>query len=329
MKRQKMTNKKLKVAAGHYHLFHRVAPTVAKAKGYFREEKLEVEISATGTDVKSLEALMKNEMDIIIDLKTPVALQARDRGEEVFLIGGFLNTYPGIFVGAKEIRSVTDLKGKKVGLREPNGVALTMSSMILKKAGMEPDGDVIFIPHTGASSFRSIAPKLDRGQIQARIAHKAYASDFKQAGYPILADLEEYLPNGYQLRAIAAKGSFLERNPETVVSFLAALIRGYRFMKNPKNHPEMMAIIKASELEFEQDMDQGMWAEEYPLIAGIPADGSINVAGLQVILDEEKIARRISPAMTVERIIRLEYVQKALQESTGGKASMVSGSIRQ
>ncbi|MBI4490680.1 MAG: ABC transporter substrate-binding protein [Deltaproteobacteria bacterium] len=307
-----MVERRLKVVAGHYHLFHRVAPTVAKAKGYFAQEGLEVNISATGTDLKSLKALIQDEIDIVIDLKTPVALQARDRGEEVFLIGGFLNTYPGIFVGAKEIRSVIDLKGKKVGLREPNGVALTMSSMILKKAGLEPDGDVIFIAHTGASSFRSIAPKLDRGEMQARIAHKAYANDFKQAGYPILADLEEYLPNGYQLRAIAAKGSFLDQNREAVVGFLRGIIRAYRFMKNPDNHPEMMGIIQRSDLEFEEDMDQSMWEEEYPLIPGIPADGSINVAGLQIILDEEKLVKRVSPAMTVDRILRLEYVEKAL-----------------
>ncbi len=307
-----MAYKKLKVSAGHYHLFHRVAPTVANAKGYFAKEGLDVEISATGTDVKSLQALVQGDIDIVIDLKTPVALPARDRGEEIFLIGGFLNTYPGIFVGAKEIRSVSDLKGKKIGLREPNGVVLTMSSMILKRAGMEPDGDVIFIAHTGASSFRSIAPKLDRGEIQARIAHKAYADEFKRAGYPILADLEGYLPNGYQLRAIAAKGSFLNQNREAVIGFLRGIIRAYRFMKNPDNHPEMMAIIRNSDLEFEEDMDQGMWEEEYPLIAGIPANGSINVAGLQIILDEEKLARRVSQAMTTDKILRLEYVERAL-----------------
>lgn len=303
---------KLKVAAGHYHLFHRVAPTVAKAKGYFEEEGLEVEISATGTDLKSLQALMEGRIDIVIDLKTPVALQARDRSEEVFLVGGFLNTYPGIFVGAKEIRSVAELKGKKVGLREPNGVTLTMSSMILKKAGLEPDGDVIFIAHTGASSFRSIASRLDQGEMQARIAHKAYATDFKQAGYPILADLEEYLPNGYQLRAIAVKGSFLDRNSEVVIGFLKGIIQAYRFMKNLDNHHEMMGIIQRSDLEFEADMDQGMWEEEYPLIAGIPVHGSINVAGLQIILDDEKLARRVSPAMTVDTILRLQYVERAL-----------------
>ncbi len=161
-----MANKKLKVAAGHYHLFHRVAPTVAQAMGYFAKEGLEVEVSAAGTDLKSLQALIRDEIDIVIDLKSPVALRARDQGERIFLIGGFLNTYPGIFVRAKEIRSIADLKGKKVELREPNGVTLTMSSMILKRAGLEPDGDVIFVAHTGASSFRSIAPRLDRGEMQ-------------------------------------------------------------------------------------------------------------------------------------------------------------------
>jgi NitT/TauT family transport system substrate-binding protein len=306
----------LRAAAGHYHLFHRVAPTVAQAKGYFSKRGVDAEISATGTDLKSLEALSRGEIDIVVDLKTPVALHARDRGEEVFLIGGFLNTYPGIFVGSKEIRSVGDLKGKRIGLREPNGVTLTMSSMILRKAGMEPDGDVVFIAHTGASSFRSIAPKLDKGEIQARIAHKAYAEEFKHAGYPILADLEDYLPNGYQLRAVAATGSFLQQNRDAVIGFLAGLIQAYRFMKKPANHAEMMAIIESSDLEFERDMDQRMWEEEYPLIPGIPADGSINVAGLQIILEEEKLARRLSQAMTVERIVRPKYVEVACRRAT-------------
>ena len=309
-----MSDRRLRVVAGHYHLFHRVAPTVARVKGYFAQEGLDVEVSATGTDLKSLQALIQGDIDIVIDLKTPVVLQARDRGEDVFLIGGFLNTYPGILIGAKEMHSVQDLKGKKIGLREPNGVQLTMCSMILKRAGLEPDGDVVFVAHTGASSFKSISPRLDRGEIQARIAHKAYANDFRQAGYPILADLEEYLPNGYQLRAIAVKGSFLDRSADAVVGFLRGLIRGYRFMKNPDNHPEMMEIIQKSDLEFEEDMDQGMWEEEYPLIPGIPTDGSISVAGLQIILDEEKLVKRISPGMTVDRILRLEYVNEALPD---------------
>ena len=120
-----MARVRLKVAAGHYHLFHRVAPTIAKHKGYFEAENLDVEISATGTDPKSLQALSAGDLDIVIDLKTPVALRGANQGADVVLIGGFLNTYPGILVGAKGIASVAQLKGKKIGTREPNGVQLT------------------------------------------------------------------------------------------------------------------------------------------------------------------------------------------------------------
>lgn len=304
----------LKVAAGHYHLFHRVAPTIAKAKGYFAREDLDVRISATGTDVKSLAALTAGELHLIIDLKSPVALQGRARGDDVYFTGGFLNTYPGILVGAKDIRSIADLRGKKIGLREPNGVQLTLSSMVLQRAGIDPQKDVIFVPHTGSSSFRSITPKLDQGIVQARIAHSAYAEDFRNAGYTILADLKDYLPDGYQLRGIAATGSFLREQGQAVIGFLKGIIRAYRFMKHTTNHPEMMEIVRNSDLEFEADMDQGMWEEEYPLIPGIPADGSINTKGLEVILKEEKSLGRVSQSMTVDQILRLDFVQQALRE---------------
>ena len=304
----------LKVAAGHYHLFHRVAPTIAKAKGYFAGENLDVAISATGTDVKSLQALTQGDLHLIIDLKSPVALQGKDRGDDVYFIGGFLNTYPGILVGAKGIRSIADLRGKKIGLREPNGVQLTLSSMVFQRAGIDPQKDVTFVPHTGSSSFKSIAPTLDQGLIQARIAHSAYTADFRNAAYSVLADLKDYLPDGYQLRGIAATGRFLQKQSEAVVGFLKGIIRAYRFMKETANHPEMMEIIRNSDLEFEADMDQGMWEEEYPLIPGIPADGSINRKGLEVILREEKALGRVSQSMTANQILRLEFVQQALRE---------------
>ena len=75
----------------------------------------------------------------------------------------------------------------------------------------------------------------------------------------------------------------------------------------------MMEIIRNSDLEFEPDMDQSMWEEEYPLIPGILADGAINVAGLEVILEEEKLSGRVSRAMTASRILRPQYVREALR----------------
>lgn len=54
-----------------------------------------------------------------------------------------------------------------------------------------------------------------------------------------------------------------------------------------------------------------MWEAEYPLIPGIHHDGSINAHGLQVILEEEKSAGRVSTGMTIEKVLRLEPVKIA------------------
>ncbi len=121
--------------------------------------------------------------------------------------------------------------------------------MVLKKAGSDPIKDV-----TGASSFKSTAPRLDRGEMQARIARKAFLADFQRAGYPILADLEEYLPNGYRLRVIAAAGLFLEKNRAAIVGYLKSAIRACRLMKTSSNHAEMIAVISNSDLKCEEDM---------------------------------------------------------------------------
>jgi ABC-type nitrate/sulfonate/bicarbonate transport system substrate-binding protein len=123
--------------------------------------------------------------------------------------------------------------------------------------------------------------------------------------------LADYLPHGYQLRAIAAMRPFVENNRDAVFGFLKGTIRAYRFMKASSNHPEMMRVIGESGLKFEEDMDQSMWEEEYPLIPAIPNDGSINAKGLQIILDEEKAAGRVPRDMTIENILQLDLVKAA------------------
>ena len=54
-----------------------------------------------------------------------------------------------------------------------------------------------------------------------------------------------------------------------------------------------------------------MWEEEYALILSIPSDGSINAQGLQVLLDEEKSAGRVSKDMTIDKVLQLNPVKAA------------------
>ena len=110
----------------------------------------------------------------------------------------------------------------------------------------------------------------------------------------MIADLEEYLLNGDQLRVIATTLAFLEKDRAAVVGGLESTIGARRFMQTRGNHTQMMGIRIHVDLEFEKHMDQRVCAEEYPLIPAMPSDGSVNAPGPQVRRDEENSAGRVS-----------------------------------
>jgi hypothetical protein len=57
-----MRNDKWLLSAGHRHLFHIVAPIVARARGYFEEEGAgECDFFCSGSDVKTIEGIRRGE----------------------------------------------------------------------------------------------------------------------------------------------------------------------------------------------------------------------------------------------------------------------------
>ncbi|MGE5817000.1 MAG: hypothetical protein ACM37Z_03180 [Deltaproteobacteria bacterium] len=121
-----------------------------------------------------------------------------------------------------------------------------------KESGLHPATDVTLVPHAEALFLKSIAPRLDRGETQARIAYKACLDRLSTGGHPILADLEEYVPNGYRLHAIATTGPCLDKNYTAIVGYPTSTIRAYRFMETRSNHAKKVRIIDNSDLKFEE-----------------------------------------------------------------------------
>src|SRR3990172_2468769 len=160
----------IRLGAGHYHLFHLFAAIIAEHKGWFREEGLEsVESFFTGDDDKTIEGLQTGEVDFALDPKTANVLRARARGDDIAIIGGWLNRFFYGMVASKEIRKVKDLKGKKFGVRVVNtGIEWLPAREILRSQGLDPDRDVEYVVAGMATAGNSREPLL-RGEDQARL----------------------------------------------------------------------------------------------------------------------------------------------------------------
>lgn len=142
-----MAKRPIRLGAGHYHLFHLFAAIIAEQKGWFKEEGLEpIESFFTGDDDKTIQGLQTGEVDFAVDPKTANVLRARARGDNIAIIGGWLNRFFYGLVASKEIKSIKDLKGKKFGVRVVNtGIEWLPAREILRLHGLNPDRDVEYV----------------------------------------------------------------------------------------------------------------------------------------------------------------------------------------
>jgi NitT/TauT family transport system substrate-binding protein len=306
-----MNPSKWTLAAGHVHLFHIVAPIVARARGYFDQEGAgDCDFLCSGSDAKTIEGMQEGRYHIGLDPKPFLLCGAKAQGADLFIVGGWLNSPAYAFIGAKGrgIRSLADLKGKKISVREPDGIDTRFARALFRHSGLDADQLVQWVA-AGARSRRIQQPLFDGGKIDAAMIILQDAPGMVADGYPLLGDLSKLYPNGYAVRISAATGDVVRDEPERLTGLLRALIRGYRFMN--QRYGETKEILTKAGYELDKDMDAALWESKYHMFERIPPDGSVNEAGLQLVIDEEKAAGKLPPEFSMQEILLDRFVKQA------------------
>lgn len=304
------------MAVGHHHLFHLVAPTVAKAKGWFAAEGIrDYEFVITGTDERTLLEMNQGKIQIAMDPKPALLIKEYLEGSRFFIIGGWLNKPPFSLVGAKGIKTAQDLKGRRVGSRELGGIDAVQMKNFLRSQGLDPEKDIELIV-SGMNSRAQQQPLLDSGKLQAAMILRGEAPAMVPEGYTILADFNDIYPDGFPQRVIATTEEFIEKHSNVIKPFLKAMIRAFRMMN--QNYPETLKIIHEAvaqgELKWDRDIDHELWKTKYPFFDAIPADGMVTRKGLETVVREGRSAGKIPASFNMEDILRLEFVIEAAQE---------------
>ena len=302
------------MAAGHHHIFHLIAPTLAREKGWFEAEGLtDYEFFATGTDERTLFEMNLGQIHFGLDPKPALVIQAFCGGQKIFIIGGWLNKPPFSFVGAKGIKKPHDLKGKRIGGREIGGIDTRHMKNFLRSQGIDPEKDVELVV-SGMNSRAMQKPLLDSGQIQGAMIIRSQAKEMVAEGYTILADFSTIYPDGYPQRLIATTGEVLEKKSHLIKPFLKGMIRAFRMMNQDYAGTKEIInqVVSRGELRWDSDMDLNLWKDKYPLFEAIPADGMVTLKGLEAVIREE--GDKIPASFKMKDILRLEFVKDAARE---------------
>ncbi len=202
---------------------------LAEGAGYYKDEGLNVKVLAFRGGSDLTRALVAGSVHVAVAAPTSV-LAAINAGEKVKVFYGGFNQAPFFWYAAPSIKTMADVKGKRLGITRFGSSTDALTRFALVAAKLDPNKDVRII-QGGGSGERLAA--LEANQIDAGIftwPHNFAAAD---RGFNLIASQSDFMPD-FPIQSFFAMQSFIDKNPQTLKGVLRAFVRAVRLAKADK-----------------------------------------------------------------------------------------------
>ena len=277
---------------------------VAVHRGFFKDEGIDIELPRL-IPAMAQNALLSGEVQYHGLADSGLRLAAKGAPIKAIFYGADRPMY--YLVGQKELHSVADLKGKKVGVSQFGGTSDLSARLALKKFGVEPDRDALLI-QIGAEGTRVAALKV--GSVAAIIVPVPAVVLLKREGFnelSFIGDVVEFASNGY-----STTDQRIKEHPQEVKRVLRAMYRGLRFAKE---NPEGTIGVIEREWKVEPDVAK----ESYQaIVKALNDDGIIGEKQLRVHFDLIRKSEKNIGEIPVDKVVDFRLLREVKRES-GGK----------
>jgi len=218
---------------------------IARDSGAMKQNGVTPTIEVMGGSAATLRALIGGSIDVGLAGGDAV-LKARAAGADVVVVAGFVNRFYHRIIGGEDVKTMADLRGKKIGLGFLGGPQDTAVKVALAQAGLKY-GEEVEILNLGKEFNRMAA--LRGGDIHATTSQTP-PSKLKEMKLHVLADLPAS-DAAFPYAMLIVKREFLEENRESVSRTLASLCAASDFYRDERAKSlEMIAQnIKGSDTE--------------------------------------------------------------------------------
>ncbi len=239
---------------------------IAEELGYFKDRGIELDISIGTSPDGALAQLMSNQKDVAMTGAAPLGaavanglpvvavLNAQDQNETPTF--GFL-VKPGT-----PIKTIEDLKGKKIGLpgiASPQGAALLQT---LEDHGMTRDDvELVNLPFPGVLSA------IESGSVDAGIPIGLFYTLGEQQGYPEFKEVFDNAVQNAPAVFFAANKNWADENADLLNRFIEAMALAYDYANE---HPEKVREIDGQQTKLPKDFIATR--DIVPFEAGFDAD---------------------------------------------------------
>jgi ABC-type nitrate/sulfonate/bicarbonate transport system substrate-binding protein len=275
---------------------------VAVHRGFFKDEGIDIELPRL-IPAMAQNALMSGEVQYHGLADSGLRLAAKGAPIKAIFYGADRPMY--YLVGQKEIRSVAELKGKKVGVSQFGGTSDLSARLALRKFGVEPERDALLI-QIGAEGTRVAALKV--GSVDAIIVPVPAVVLLKREGFNELSfvgDVVEFASNGY-----STTDQRIKEHPQEVKKVLRAMYRGLRFAKE---NPEGTIGVIEKEWKVEPDVAK----ESYKaIVKALNDDGIIGERQLRVHFDIIRKSEKNVGEIPIDKVVDFRLLREVGRESS-------------
>jgi len=223
------TREKVRVALGSISVNTSVIP-VGHQYGMFAKYGVDLEPIYMGGGMNSLAAVTSNSVQFLSAGST-ATISARLGGMDITMLTVQSNKLEYSIFAAPEIKTPQDLKGKIVTGTRPGASADSALRLILRKWGLEPGKDVIFVSVGDSQQGRMNA--LHRGSVAATALTPPFSGMARQLGFRELIDMRKS-DIEYAGSSIAGMVGYIKSHPQLVENFLKGYIESLHFFRTQK-----------------------------------------------------------------------------------------------
>jgi len=280
---------KVRIALGSISVNSSIIP-IGQEAGLFSKHGLDIEPIYFGGGMNSLAAVTSNSVQFLAAGST-ATISARLGGIDIVMLSVQSNKLDYSVFAAPEVKTFHDLKGKIVTGTRPGASADSALRLYLRRSGLEPDKDVIFI--SVAESQQGRLNALMRGSVAATVLAPPFNGIAKQAGFRELADLRK-IDIEYAGNSIAGMTPYIKSHPLLVENFLKGYIEALHYFRTQKEKalPAIMKFLKMTDrARAEEGYDY--YAELSPVMPYASAAGVRSV--LQFLAVRQPKAATASP----------------------------------
>src|ERR1043166_5541877 len=200
---------------------------VAREAGIFAKHGLDVVLLFTGGG-RAITSLLGGDTPPIT-VGGPSVIAARIAGCDAIITAHVFDTILYSLIVQPEIRTLADLKGKKIGASRFGSATDFALRYVLKQQGFDPLKDIVIFQIGGQSETLAA---LKAGSINGGVIASPATAEAKRLGMRELINMGN-LGIDYPQTTIATTERFLRTNRETVLRFTRAYVEGaHRFVND-------------------------------------------------------------------------------------------------